>query len=91
MATSEKSYLEQIKEKVSEAKLEELERFKQLLEEDCVQDFKDTLPNPSAIVYLAYLQEQGINTKSLVFWLEDQGFNVQETKGVEAQLVITYQ
>lgn len=85
------TYLDQIKEKVVEAKEEELTRFKQLLEEECVPDFKDSLPSPSAVVYIEYLRLQGINTKNLVLWLEEQGFNVIETSGTDAQLIISYQ
>jgi hypothetical protein len=87
MATS---YLEQIKEKVLEAKQDEVVRFEQILE-DCVQDFKDTLPHPTAIVYVEYLQGQGINIKNFDTWISEQGFNVSEVKGVNAQLIISYQ
>ena len=85
------SYLETVREQVSVAKEEELERFKSFVDDFCIGQFKDTSPHPSAVTSKDEVVSQGINADNLCKWLEEQGLTVDSGKGFLGSIVISYE
>ena len=84
------SYLTKIKEQVSEAKLAEVQSFEQYMGDYCVNQFKDSLPNPTAVVYPKNLTEEGISVEGFTSWLEGEGFSVRTTTINGGVITISY-
>lgn len=84
------SYLETVREQVSVAKEEELERFKSFVDDFCIGQFKDTSPHPSAVTSKDEVVSQGINVDNFCKWLGEQGLTVDSGKGY-GSIVISYE
>jgi len=85
------SYLETVREQVSVAKEEELERFKSFVDDFCIGQFRDSTPSPSAVTSKDEVVSQGINVDNLCKWLEEQGLTVAKGKGFDYAIVISYE
>tara|TARA_R110000851_G_scaffold85210_4_gene185427 strand:- start:343 stop:609 length:267 start_codon:yes stop_codon:yes gene_type:complete len=83
------SYLDTIKEKVEEAKEAEIGLFKQFMEDCCINQFKDSLSAPSAMVHADDLVEESISVAGFISWLEGEGFSVQATTN-SGVIIISY-
>ena len=70
------SYLDEIKEKVVEGKLEVLESYKQFMDEIVVPDFVRQTGTNCAIVSRETIIEEGINVDNFISWLKKEGFTV---------------
>ena len=85
------SYLETVREQVSVAKEEELERFKSFVDDFCIGQFRDSTPHPSAVTSKEEVVSQGINVDNFCNWLEEQGLTVCWGKTFDGSIVISYE
>ena len=84
------SYIDEVKEKVKEGKLEILESYRVFMDEHIIPEFVSQTGTNCAIVDKALIIDESINVDNFIKWLEDESFTVTTSKK-DTFITISYQ